>query len=80
MAKTGEQMSVPDALSGSTAEYGETFGENYPGDYPHEVDKILSLFTLHWDAAIVSWADVYFVVQQPDPVFSFERPPKSSTV
>ena len=71
-----EQFPVNDSQPERVAEGGETFGETFTGDYPHEADKMLSLFSLHWDAALVLWDDVYSVVQPPDPVFSFERPPK----
>ena len=54
----------------------EIFGEGYSIDYPHEVDKLLSSFALHWGRIRASWFDVYFVVRVTDPVFPFERPPK----
>ncbi len=55
---------------------GESFGDTYSGDYSHETDKLLMLFALHWGRVAVSWGSVYSAALSPDPVFSFERPPK----
>lgn len=57
---------------------GESFGDTYSGDYSHETDKLLMLFSLHWGRVAVSWGSIYSAVLSPDPVFSFERPPKSA--
>jgi hypothetical protein len=40
------------------------------------MDKILSLFSPHWGAAAGPWDGIYFASLSPDPVFSFDRPPK----
>lgn len=70
-----ESFRGTDSLDEHVAE--EASGEAYSGDYPHEADKLLSLFALHWGSQGASWSDAYFVALHPDPVFSFERPPKS---
>jgi len=56
------------------------FGDTYSGDAHHEIDKILSLFSFHWDAVVMSWAGFYAVAPAADPVFPFERPPKPLAV
>lgn len=66
-------------LSGQSDDSTESAGETFSGDYSHdthEADKILLSFALHWDATAAVWGGVYAVIQPPDPVFSFERPPK----
>ncbi len=70
-------LCVPSLAPGGESE-GESFGDAYSGDYSHETDKLLMLFALHWGRAVVSWSSVYSAVLTPDPVFSFERPPKSA--
>ena len=59
---------------------GESSGDGYAGDYSYETDKLLLLFSMYWGRAVASWGSVYSVVQSPDPVFSFERPPKPTVV
>ena len=75
-----EGAQAGDAQLESTPESGEAFGEGSPGDYPHETDKITSLFALHLGGFGSSWPDGYFVALLPDPIFSFERPPKSAAL
>lgn len=58
-----------------SAESG-TESDPYSADYPYEMDKILALFSLHWGTVAVPWGGGYLAGQAPDPVFSFERPPK----
>jgi len=66
-------------LSGLTCDCVESTSETFSGDYSHdtqEADKILFSFALHWDASAAVWGGVYAVLSPPDPVFSFERPPR----
>jgi hypothetical protein len=58
------------------AEYG---GDTRSGDgQQHEMDRILSLFFPHWTAATARWGGFYSASLSPDPVFSFDRPPKTA--
>ncbi len=57
---------------------GELFGDGFAGDYSYETDKLLLLFFMRWANVMASWNSDYVVVESPDPVFSFERPPKSA--
>jgi len=66
-------------LSGQTDDCAENACEAFSGDYSHdtqEADKVLLSFALHWDASATGWDDFYTGAQPPDPVFSFERPPR----
>lgn len=71
-----EQNSAADVLPENVVDTIAEFGDTYSADYPHEVDKIHSLFAFHWDVAAASWSAIYVVALATDPVFSFERPPK----
>ena len=59
---------------------GELFGDGFAGDYSYETDKLLLLFFMRWGRILASWSSAYAVVDSPDPVFPFERPPKASAV
>lgn len=72
-----ESLLAPSLTSAGEPEV-ESFGDAYSGDYSHETDKLLMFFALHWGRAVASWSSVYSAVQSSDPVFSFERPPKST--
>jgi hypothetical protein len=67
-----EEAAAESGDSHGTAEYGDT----HSGDSPHELDKIPSPFSLFWSAAAPPWGGVYLAGTSPDPVFSFDRPPK----
>ncbi|MDR1936211.1 MAG: hypothetical protein LBS49_11650 [Candidatus Accumulibacter sp.] len=54
------------------------YGDAHSSDYPQEMDKILSLFFPHWGTVAVPWDGVYFASLSPDPVFPFDRPPKTA--
>ncbi len=58
----------------------ESLGEGFAGDYSHETDKLLLLFFVRWGRILASWSSAYAVLESPEPVFPFERPPKSSAV
>lgn len=77
LAAEAESLCAPSLASAGEPE-GESFGDAYSGDYSHETDKLLMLFALHWGRAVASWSSIYSVALSPDPVFSFERPPKSA--
>ncbi len=69
--------SLPNAEGGPVE---ESFGEGFAGDYSYETDKLLLLFFMRWGRILASWSSAYAVVESPDPVFPFERPPKFSAV
>lgn len=63
------------AGEGTTSDFAD-FGDLDPGDHPQEMDKILSLFSLSWGSSAPPWGSPYAGGAAPEPVFSFERPPK----
>ncbi len=75
---SGRASVSPSDADGGPVE--ESFGEGFAGDYSYETDKLLLLFFMRWGRILASWSSAYAVVESPDPVFPFERPPKASAV
>lgn len=70
-----DARAIPDGDVENDAENGSE-SDPYARDYPYEIDKILALSSLPWGAVTVAWGGGYLAGPAPDPVFSFERPPK----
>ena len=67
---------VADVDAEHAADAAENSVETFFGDYPHETDKILLISALQWASTTAVRGSFYIGAQPPDPVFSFERPPK----
>ncbi len=46
------------------------------GDQPFEMDKISAPVIVQWRMTVVQWDDGYRARVAPEPIFSFERPPR----
>jgi hypothetical protein len=68
-----QHLAAGDALPEQCAENDDAYADNHA----HEVDKLLSLFSLRWDQQATSATGIFLVASTIDPVFPFERPPKT---
>ena len=65
-------------LAGEAATDPAECGDTHSGDYPYEMDQILSPFPPHWGVDTAQWGGVYCARLSSDPVFSIDRPPKTA--